>query len=304
MIEHHSRINRRLLKGVAYRLEKVILNDQIIQRNQHRIDMEDRGYQFGDGVYEVIRVYNGELFGIEEHVDRFYESAGKIKLKILFTKESLKENLNALVKENELQLGIVYMQLTRGVSPRAHVFPDEHTTPVFTAYTKEMPIPKLQMANGVSVIVKPDIRWLRCDIKSLNLLPNILAKEEAKEQGCYEAVFHRDGIVTEGASSNIFIVAKDKIITHPESHFILNGITRQIIFKLCKENKLSLVEKPFNVDDLMNADEVFLTSTVSEVMPIIKIDNKTIGNGQPGSYTVQLQALFQKYIQKQARVTH
>ncbi|PWA12830.1 D-amino-acid transaminase [Pueribacillus theae] len=283
---------------------KVIVNDQMMERSQHRIDMEDRGYQFGDGVYEVIRVYNGDLFGVEEHIDRFFESAGKIKLKILFTKESLKENLNALIKENELQLGIVYMQLTRGVSPRAHVFPDEHTTPVLTAYTKEMPIPKLQMANGVSAIVTPDIRWLRCDIKSLNLLPNILAKEEAKEQGCYEAIFHRDGIVTEGASSNIFIVAKGNMITHPESHFILNGITRQMIFKLCKENKLSLVEKPFNVDDLMNADEVFLSSTVSEVMPIVKIDNKTIGNGQPGPHTKQLQALFQKYIQKQARITY
>lgn len=289
-------------EGVGGILQKVIANDEIVDRQKHPIDIEDRGYQFGDGVYEVIRVYHGELFALDAHIDRLYKSSTEIDITVPFSKATLKTNLLQLVKDNSLELGIVYMQLTRGVASRAHVFPSEQTLPIFTAYTKDAPIPSDSMKNGVKAITMPDIRWLRCDIKSLNLLPNILAKEEAKKQNCYEAIFHREQIVTEGSSSNIFIVKNNVLTTHPATNYILNGITRQIVFQLCEENNLPYEERPFELEELKKADEVFLTSTVSEVMPIIEMDGHPIGNGLPGTLTQQLQNLYQKYIQHHARV--
>lgn len=271
---------------------KVIINDQITERSEAVIDIEDRGYQFGDGVYEVIRIYDGSLFTAEEHLNRFYQSAEKIKMIVPFDKKQLRALVEQLVKENQVKDGSLYMQLTRGASPRNHVFPGEEIQPVLTAYTKEVPRPEEAMANGVKAIVVDDIRWLRCDIKSLNLLPNILAKQEASEQGCFEAIQHRNGLVTEGSSSNAYIIKDGKIQTHPATNLILNGITRQVIAKLCAENDIPFSEKPFHIDDLFNADEVFISSTTSEVMPVIQIDEQVIGDGKPGRITSQLQSLF------------
>ncbi len=185
-------------------MEKVIVNNQMLNRSEVNIDVEDRGYQFGDGVYEVIRVYNGRLFTGKEHIDRLYESAKKIFLNIPFTIETITNNIEQLVKENKVQTGIIYMQITRGVSPRQHHFPGEDVAPTFVAYTREMPRPDELMNKGVKAMLAEDIRWLRCDIKSLNLLPNLLAKQKATEMGCYEAIQYRDKTVTEGSSSNIF----------------------------------------------------------------------------------------------------
>ncbi|HEY4554260.1 MAG TPA: aminotransferase class IV, partial [Bacillaceae bacterium] len=165
-------------------MNKVFVNDQIIDRADARIDIEDRGYQFGDGVYEVIRVYGGALFTADEHLDRFYSSAEKIKIDVPFSKETLLSQMEEMVKANEIQDGSVYMQITRGASPRNHLFPGKDISPVLTAYAKEVPRPVESMTNGVEAIILDDIRWLRCDIKSLNLLPNLLAKQEAKEKGC------------------------------------------------------------------------------------------------------------------------
>lgn len=277
-------------------MDYVLWNDNIVQRNEAYIDLEDRGYQFGDGVYEVIRIYDGQLFTLQQHINRLYDSAEKIKIDLSLSKEHLESQIRQLVRDNKLELGIVYVQVTRGISARAHIFPDASTSPVVTAYTKEMPIPKEQHKNGVSAVTLDDIRWLRCDIKSINLLPNILAKQEAKEKNCYEAILHRNGIVTEGASSNIFIVKNNKLQTHPATNLILNGITRQVILHLCQENEIPYIEKPFTIKELLTADEVILSSTTSEVMPIIQIDGKPIGTGKPGERTKELQQLFQMYI--------
>jgi len=271
---------------------KVILNDEIIDRSEAAIDIEDRGYQFGDGVYEVIRVYDGVLFTGDEHLERFYSSAEKIKITVPFQKEDLLDLMNQLIRVNNVHDGSIYMQLTRGASPRNHVFPSVDTKPVLTAYTKEVARPVESLENGVAAMVAEDIRWLRCDIKSLNLLPNLLAKQAATEQGCYEAILHRNGLVTEGSASNAYIVVDGKIKTHPATNLILNGITRQVVARLCKENNIPFSEEAFTLDELRNADEIFVTSTTSEVMPVVKLDEREVGNGKPGEVTRKLQTLF------------
>ncbi|GIN57664.1 D-alanine aminotransferase [Lederbergia ruris] len=276
---------------------KVLVNDQLIERTEAVIDIEDRGYQFGDGVYEVIRVYDGDAFTAEEHLDRFLQSAEKIKMKMPYDKQQMLDFIDLLIKENHLHDGSIYMQVTRGTTSRNHIFPGNDIKPVLTAYTKEVERPKEKLENGVKAMVADDIRWLRCDIKSLNLLPNVLAKQEAMEQGCYEAILHRDGTVTEGSSSNAYVVKDGKVMTHPATNLILNGITRQVILQLCQANQIPVTEEAFQLEDLRTADEIFISSTTSEVMPVVQLDGQSIGDGKPGPLTKKLQTLFQEKIE-------
>ncbi|GIN38829.1 D-amino-acid transaminase [Heyndrickxia oleronia] len=279
-------------------MEKIIFNGEIVEKSEVNIDIEDRGYQFGDGIYEVIRVYNGHLFTKDEHIQRLYESAEKISIRIPFFKKDLMQRLEELVETNQLDTGIIYLQITRGTYTRQHGFPSEEIIPTYVAYTREMPIPQVSMDNGVKGLLVEDIRWLRCDIKSLNLLGNTLAKQKAAEAGCYEAIQHRGEEITEGSSSNVFIVKNNCVITRPATNLILNGITRQVILKLCKENGIEYKEQIFTVNDLKQADEVFISSTTSEVMPIVQINELQINSGTPGKITKKLQNLFKREIEK------
>src|SRR5690606_40312124 len=211
-------------------------NDQIVKNEEVLVDKEDRGYQFGDGVYEVVKVYNEKLFTATEHIDRFYDSAEKIRITIPYTKDKLHQLLHQLVEANNIDTGHVYFQITRGAGPRNHIFPGDDVIPVITGNTKENPRPLENFEKGVKATFVEDIRWLRCDIKSLNLLGAVLAKQEAYEKGCYEAILHRDEIVTEGSSSNIYGIKEGVLYTHPANNLILNGITRQVIIK-CADRK-------------------------------------------------------------------
>ncbi|MFJ7829204.1 D-amino-acid transaminase [Peribacillus sp. NPDC097284] len=276
---------------------KIIYNGELKDRSAIQIDVEDRGYQFGDGVYEVIRVYNGKLFAADMHLNRLMDSAKLIQLKVPFTVAEIKERTKELITAENLEYGIVYMQLTRGTSPRNHAFPIGEVDPVFVAYTKDMPYTGSK--SGVKAVTVEDIRWLRCNIKSLNLLGNIMAKQEAVEAGCDEAIQHRDGTVTEGSSSNVAIIVKGTLKTHPATNLILNGITRQILLKLCNDKGISYVEEPFTLSDMMDADEVLYTSTGVEITPITAIDGQLIGDGKAGSITLQLQKLFTQEIERQ-----
>jgi D-alanine transaminase len=280
-------------------MEYVILNGDLIERSEAKVDIEDRGYQFGDGVYEVIRVYNGKMFTADEHLERLLESGKKIELNIPYSKDQLKQMLAEMIERNNLELGIVYMQFSRGTSPRNHAYPGADVTPVLTAYTRETTRPVESMRNGVKAILIEDIRWLRCDIKSLNLLGNIMAKQKAAQSGCFEAIQHRGNTVTEGSSSNIAIVKDGTLYTHPATNLILNGITRRKINEICRENGIALKESAFTKEDLLAADEVFMSSTSAEVTPIIEIEGKLIGNGSPGPITNKLQNLFEEAIEKQ-----
>jgi D-alanine transaminase len=280
-------------------MEFALLNGKIIDRSEAKVDVEDRGYQFGDGVYEVIRVYNGKMFTLVEHINRFVKSAESIGISLPFSSSQLTEMLEELLMKNNLQMGNIYMQVTRGTAPRNHLFPTKNVTPTLVAYTIKGVRPLENLKSGVKSILTEDIRWLRCDIKSLNLLGNLLAKQKASEQGCFEAIQHRGQDVTEGSSSNIFIVKNGTVITHESNHFILKGITKDVILNLCTKNNIPVEERTFSLAELEEAEEVFLSSTTAEVMPVIEIDGKKIRSGIPGQITGKLQDLFEKEIEKQ-----
>lgn len=280
-------------------MEYVIVNGGVTDRVSAKVDIEDRGYQFGDGVYEVIRVYNGKMFTGKEHLNRLVESAKKIRMELPYTSEALAGMMEELISKNELQTGIVYMQFTRGTSPRNHVFPGTDVAPTFVAYTRKVARPEESMQKGVRTILDEDIRWLRCDIKSLNLLGNLLSKQKAAEAGCFEAILHRGQTVTEGSHSNISIIKDGVIITHPADNHILNGITRQKVLEVCSNEQISYEERSYTLDELFAADEVFSSGTTVEVMPVVEIEGKPVGNGEPGPMTRSLQELFKAEIEQQ-----
>ncbi|WP_419743732.1 D-amino-acid transaminase [Macrococcoides bohemicum] len=260
-----------------------------------KISYNDRGIQFGDGVYEVVRVYHGTLFTATEHFERLMRSANEIEITSPYTVEEYIEICNQLITENEIDNGTIYIQLTRGDAVRNHWYPTD-TQPNILLYTNTAERPMQDLQQGVKAITTEDIRWLRCDIKSLNLLGNIMNKQKAVTNGAKEAIQIRNGIVTEGASSNIFIVKDDKIITHPANNFILNGITRRVIKQIADAEGIAFEEFTFDEKALKDADEVFLTSTTQEVMPITEIDGENVNQGQAGPITKQLQSKFDEHI--------
>lgn len=273
---------------------KVIWNNEIVERSEVKIDMEDRGYQFADGIYDVVRAYNGKFFTLDEHVDRLFSSAEKIELILPFTKEELKQLLSKLIQVNEIDTGNVYMQLTRGIGiPRNHSYPDpELVPPVFTATTTLVPRDQIKMDQGMSAIIVPDLRWLRCDIKSTSLLGNIMAKHEAYKKGGDEAILHRDGVVTECSSSNVWMIKNDVIYTHPDGNLVLPGITKLMLLKVARKAGIPVKEEAFTLENLKEADEVFASSTTMEAMPITFIDGNPVGQGKRGSGVERLQQLY------------
>lgn len=270
------------------------IDGKFTDKDQLNISVDDRGYYFGDGVYEVVKVYNGELYTAEEHFERLLQSAAKIKMTIPYSQQQLIEIAKELVERNKIDTGHIYLQVTRGASLRIHQFPDTSVLPVVTAYAIPNERPLKNMAEGVSAKFVEDVRWLRCDIKSLNLLANVLAKQEAFEDGCAEAIFVRNGIVMEGSSSNMFGVKDGVVYTHPATNLILNGITRQVVLKLCSEIGIQVKETTFTPEDALKMDEFFMTSTTAEVTPVILIDGNQIGSGQPGDITKKLQEAFSR----------
>lgn len=273
----------------------LLFNDQFINRSHISIDPEDRAYQFGDGVYEVIRVYEGKPFLLKEHLERLQRSAQEIRLSLPYSIEQLEQKLVELAKSDQLVHGNIYIQVSRGVAPRYHGFP-KNAQPTLIAYTQKNARPMKELTEGVTAITTEDIRWLRCDIKSLNLLGAVLAKQTALDHHCHEAILIRDGIITEGSSTNIFVVKDQQLYTHPANHLILHGITRQVTIEIAEKLQIPVNEVPFDQPFLLSSDEVFLTSTTMEICPIIKVDQQVIGDGKPGKITRQLQEEFEQKI--------
>ena len=278
-------------------MTKMIFNDQIMER-ENIVDIEDRAYQFGDGIYEVIGVYGGKPFLLDEHMERLQRSAKEIQLSLPYTMEQLRRNLVQLVKTNELDEGIIYMQVSRGVSSREHYFPGNSITPVTIAYTRAEERMSATEDAGATAVLVEDIRWLRCDIKTLNLLPNTLAKQKAVENNAIEAILHRGDTVTEASASNVFIVKEGELFTHPANNYILNGITRRKVIQLCESLGIQVHEKAFTVKTLLQADEVFVTATKSDIIPILKIDNQSIGQESPGKITRKIIQSFRSAIRE------
>lgn len=274
----------------------ILHNGEFIREEDLVISKEDRGYQFGDGIYEVIRVYDGDLFTAKEHIDRFYDSADKIKIVVPYTKDVFHKMMYDFVEVNNIENGQVYVQITRGAAERQHQFPTQ-ATPVITGNTKSVERPVAKLETGVTAKFIEDIRWLRCDIKSLNLLGNVMAKQEAYEEGYFEAILHRGEMVTEGCSSNMYGIKNGTLYTHPANNLILNGITRRVILELCKELKIPIEETSFTKTKALEMDEFFMSSTTTEVMPIVAIGDHKIAQGVPGELTRKLQTAFEARIQ-------
>jgi len=265
---------------------------------------EDRGYNFGDGVYEVVRIYKGKMFQWNGHIARLYRSAREIKMDLPWTAEELLAIARELMEKNgitDADDAILYLQISRGYAPRQHDIPTE-ARPVLMGFVRKKERPLAEMKSGLAAQLVSDIRWLRCDIKSLNLLGAVLAKQEAKDAGAQESILHRDGIITECSAANLFAVKNGELYTHPANHLILHGITRQVVIELAKENNIRVHEEAFDIAFLNQADELFLTSTTAEVMPIISVDGKPVGSGQVGPVVQKLQALFEEHISSEVLV--
>lgn len=271
-------------------MEYIIFNDSIIKKTEATIPFDDRGYYFGDGIYEVIRIYNTKPFALDAHLQRLTESAQKLELPLPQSQETIKSSILTLIEKNQLLNGSLYIQITRGAEPRNHLYSRE-TVPTMIAFCQ--PLSKT-INEQATVWLEPDIRWLRCDIKSINLLGNVLAKRKAADHQCDEAILHRDTILTEGSSSNIFLVNDEVLYTHPATNLILNGITRQIVIQLAKNNGFEVIEEPFPYEVLEHADEAFLTSTMVEIQPIKQVKGEMNISLPVGPVTKKLQQLFQK----------
>ncbi|MGX0400741.1 D-amino-acid transaminase [Staphylococcus pasteuri] len=278
-------------------MTKVFINGEFLNQDEAKVSYEDRGYVFGDGIYEYIRAYEGKLFTVKEHFERFLRSANEIGLDLTYTVDELIELVRKLLEVNDVKNGGIYIQATRGVAPREHSFPTPPVKPVIMAFTKSYDRPYEDLENGIYTMTTEDIRWLRCDIKSLNLLGNVLAKEFAVKYNASEAIQHRGETLTEGASSNVYAIKDGKIYTHPINNFILNGITRRVIKWISEDKNIPFIEETFTVDFLKNADEVIISSTSAEVMPVVKIDGEDVGDGKVGTVTRQLQEGFNQYIE-------
>lgn len=277
---------------------KVIFNGEIVRQENVKINLEDRGFQFGDGVYEVIRIYNGKPFALMEHIDRLFASAEEIFMEISTSKDKLIELITDLIALEGGHTCNLYIQVTRGVAIRNHVIPENASTTLI-GYIMDGARPNTLMQSGAEAVTSEDLRWQRCDIKSISLLGNVLAKKKATDANCLEAILHRNHVVTEGSSTNVWIVTNGKIFTHPANNYILNGITRQKLISIIHHHKFSFEERPFTIEQLLVADEVFITSTTLEIIPIVAIDEKKINNGIPGNITRSLQRLFQEKIEKE-----
>jgi D-alanine transaminase len=273
------------------------VNGRYLPHAQASVHFEDRGYQFADGVYEVIAVSNRRLVDGGLHMRRLARSLAELRIEKPMTERALGLVLAETVRRNRVLDGIVYLQVTRGEARRDHPFPAEARPSLVVSAQAVAPTSQAAIEAGLKVITLPDIRWSRCDIKSVALLPNVLAKQQAREAGAFEAWQVDDsGFVTEGGSTNAWIIEGDgTVVTRPAENAILNGITRLRLIALAEENGIRVEERAFTVEEAKRAREAFLTSTTSFVMPVVQIDETPIGNGRPGSLSLDLRRLYESF---------
>jgi D-alanine transaminase len=275
------------------------VNGRYLPHREAAIHVEDRGYQFADGVYEVCEVRGGRLIDQRRHLERLVRSLGELRIALPMSLAALGAVLHETVRRNHVRDGIVYLQVTRGIAPRDHAFPPASTKPcvVVTARRLNAAAAEKTANEGIAVITVPENRWPRVDIKSVSLLPNVLAKQAAREQGAKEAWFvAHDGTVTEGSSTNAWIVTRDgKVVTRPANGGILRGITRTVLLEVLAGQGLELDERPFTVDEAHAAREAFVTSASQIVMPVVSIDGRPVANGAPGLLATALRRDFHRY---------
>jgi len=275
----------------------VYINGEYLPEEDACVSTTDRGFIFGDGIYEVVRAVDGGMFGWDAHLTRMRQGLEGIAISVDdFDEARLLDVSHRLLAHNQLTLGHanVYIQVTRGCAPRTHSFPA--TSVPITTFLCVTPFstPADLRTGGVSAILHPDIRWTRCDLKTLNLLPNILAKQKAVEAGAFEAILVRQGVITEGASTNVFGVLDGALRTYPVSNFILAGVTRAVVCDLARESGIRIEEKPILWEEVSEVDELFLTGTTTDVQPVVELDGRKIRDGRPGPVTLRLQEMLRE----------
>lgn len=278
----------------------VYVNGSYVPENEGKVSIFDRGFLFADGIYEVTAVINGKLVDYDPHMERLERSLNEIRMAWPCSKAQLRQMHEELIKRNKLDEGIIYMQVTRGAADREFKFPTESTSTLigFTQVQKLLENP--HAPAGVKVVTIPDIRWARRDIKSVMLLAPVLGKQKAYEEGAFEGWMVEDGKITEGTSSNAYIVKDGKVITRPLSNSILAGCTRRSLFRLAEEHDVTIEERLFTPDEAYAADEAFLTSASNFVLPIVEIDGRRVGGGQPGPVVRKLRDLYLDEARRQA----
>ena len=263
--------------------ELTYFNGEMVESGAKVVSLDDRGYCFGDGVYEVVRVYNGRAFAFSYHQDRLYRSMREIDIPVRMPPDELQELHEIMIEQSEITDGYIYLQITRGVTPRHHAFERSKLEPQMYMFIKPITTDLGALQNGVKAITLPDDRWARVDIKTLNLIPNILAQTKAEKKGAYTAILVRDGIVTEGATSNLFVMKDGVCYTHPADHHILKGITRQLIVtRVAPTAGITVIEREFDEAFLKDADEIFFTDTIGGVIPVVTLNREPVGDGKPG----------------------
>jgi D-alanine transaminase len=268
------------------------INGAFMPLAEAKVSIEDRGFQFGDGVYEVIRTYKGCPFSIEAHLARLDRSAAALDLRQPYSRAEWTCHILEGVKRAAYPEAKIYLQITRGVAPRDHAYSDEATPTVVMTVREFHPLDRSVQATGVEAMTTEDIRWGRCDIKSVNLLANVLARQQVKQARVFEAILVNSGLVTEGAVSNVMVVQGGTVVTAPEGPRILSGVTRAIVLDLALSEGVPTQERFVSQSDLYMADEVFLTGTTVEVLAVIRVDGKVIGDRRPGPITQRLAASF------------
>ena len=269
------------------------VNGRFLPEIEASISIFDRGFLFGDGVYEAISVVNSKLIDVEPHLARLDRSLDAISMRAPYSHAEIIDLLRDLVKQNNFEEGLLYFQVTRGVAPRAFHFPPDDVRSSFIAFTLPMPlIDRKETRQGVKLISIDEQRWKRRDIKSIGLLPQCLGKQAAVEQGCYEALMVEDGMVTEGTSSSAYIIKDNTLITRPLSPAILPGVTRRAMMELARQDKINIDERAFSLQEAYQADEACITAASNFVMPVTEIDGYKIGNGKPGPVVKRLLKLY------------
>ncbi|MDH5429753.1 MAG: D-amino-acid transaminase [Nitrospirota bacterium] len=272
------------------------LNGRFSPLGEITISPDDRGFLFGDGIYEVVRAYHGVPAFWQDHCARLLRSAKEIQLPFQIQPHDFHQLLLTGLEQSGFSEGKIYIQITRGAAPREHGFPPNVSPTVFLSFREMGAMPVELTKRGAKVITVPDIRWDRCDIKSLNLLPNVLAKQKAQEAKVFEAIFVRDGFVIEGATSNIFLVKDGQLRTPERNHFVLSGVTQQQVIQVAQAHGQQVHFDRIPLEDLYQAEEAFLVGTTIEVLPVVTVDGQTVHNGKPGPVTCALQHYFSELV--------
>ncbi len=268
------------------------VNGRFLPLADATVSIEDRGFQFGDGVYEVIRTYRGKAFEADAHLERLDRSAAAIELAQPYPHVQWRQLINEGIKRAAFPEAKIYIQITRGVAPRDHAY-SANLLPTVVMTVRELhSLSQSVQSAGVRAVTIPDIRWGRCDVKSINLLANVLAKQQGKKAGVFETILVREGEITEGAVSNVMAVLGGCLMTAPEGPSILSGVTRKVVLQLARDLDIPIQERPLTQAELYRADEVFLTGTTVEVLGVVQVDGKPIGRGRPGDLTVRLAKAF------------